>query len=138
MLAFEYFYWFRCAENSFRIVKIVQLISLCVLNGSFRGTKQPALLHHVRGSFLPDRSVTKIPDFFAQQPQDLQLAAQAAFAAGQIIKDGYERSHQIDAKGVGDLVSQVDFDADRVATDLLSEAYPDTTIISEELNPGSR
>lgn len=87
--------------------------------------------------FLPDRSVTKIqiPDFFAQQPQDLQLAAQAALAAGEIIKDGYQRSHQIDAKGVGDLVSQVDFDADRVATDVLSKAYPDTTIISEELNP---
>ena len=79
--------------------------------------------------------MTTIPDFFAQQPQDLQLAAEAAFAAGQIIKDGYERSHQIDAKGVGDLVSQVDFDADRVATDILSKAYPDTTIISEELNP---
>jgi len=79
--------------------------------------------------------VTKTPDFFAQQPQDLQLAAQAAMAAGQIIKDGYERSHEIDAKGVGDLVSQVDFDADRVATDILRKAYPATTIISEELNP---
>lgn len=83
----------------------------------------------------PDRSVTKTPDFFAQQSKDLQLAAQAALAAGQIIKDGYDRSHEIDAKGVGDLVSQVDFDADRVATDILSKAYPDTTIISEELNP---
>ena len=81
--------------------------------------------------------MTKIqtPDFFAQQSQDLQLAAQAALAAGQIIKDGYQRCHQIDAKGVGDLVSQVDFDADRVATDILSKAYPNTTIISEELNP---
>ena len=78
---------------------------------------------------------TQIPDFFAQQSQDLQFAAKAALAAGQIIKDGYQRCHQIDAKGVGDLVSQVDFDADRVATDILSEAYPDTTIISEELNP---
>lgn len=77
----------------------------------------------------------QIPDFFAQQSQDLQLAAEAAVAAGQVIQDGYERSHQIDAKGVGDLVSQVDFDADRVATDVLSKAYPDTTIISEELNP---
>ena len=77
----------------------------------------------------------QIPDFFAQQSQDLQFAAKAALAAGQIIKDGYQSCHQIDAKGVGDLVSQVDFDADRVATDILSEAYPDTTIISEELNP---
>ena len=77
----------------------------------------------------------QIPDFFARQSQDLQFAAKAALAAGQVIKDGYQRSHQIDAKGVGDLVSQVDFDADRVATDILSKAYPDTTIISEELNP---
>ena len=77
----------------------------------------------------------QLPDFFTQQSQDLQLAAKAALAAGQIIKDGYQRCHQIDAKGVGDLVSQVDFDADRVATDILSKAYPNTTIISEELNP---
>ena len=73
----------------------------------------------------------QIPDFFARQSQDLQFAAKAALAAGQVIKDGYQRSHQIDAKGVGDLVSQVDFDADRVATDILSKAYPDTTIISD-------
>ena len=77
----------------------------------------------------------QLPDFFAPQPHDLQLAAAAAQAAGQIIKDGYARSHKIDAKGVGDLVSQVDFDADRVATDILSKANPGLTIISEELNP---
>lgn len=79
--------------------------------------------------------MTEIPDFFAGQPQTMQNAARAALAAGQIIKAGYQQVHKIDAKGVGDLVSQVDFEADKAATAILRSANPELTIISEELNP---
>lgn len=79
--------------------------------------------------------MTQVPEFFASQSDDLQLAAKAAAAAGNVIKAGYQQVHQIDAKGIGDLVSQVDFDADRDATKILREADPSITIISEELNP---
>ena len=79
--------------------------------------------------------MTRIPDFFATQSNDLQCAAKAAAAAGKVIRAGYQQVHQIDAKGIGDLVSQVDFDADRDATQVLRDADPALTIISEELNP---
>lgn len=79
--------------------------------------------------------MTEIPEFFAQQTAPMQTAARAAAAAGEVIKAGYQLAHQIDCKGVGDLVSQVDFEADRAATAILKYADPHLTIISEELNP---
>jgi len=73
-----------------------------------------------------------------QHAQDLSsqlsLAIQAASLAGQIIADGYDQTHAIDAKGVGDLVSEIDHRADRAMTDYL-KAQSDALIISEELNP---
>ncbi len=59
---------------------------------------------------------------------------QATQLAGQIIATGYDQTHEIDAKGVGDLVSDIDRRADRVMTDFLAE-HSDAVIISEELNP---
>lgn len=64
----------------------------------------------------------------------LSLAVQAASLAGQIIADGYDQTHAIDAKGVGDLVSEIDHRADRAMTDFLKDES-DALIISEELNP---
>ena len=64
----------------------------------------------------------------------LSLAVQAASLAGQIIADGYDQTHAIDAKGVGDLVSEIDHRADRAMTDFLKNES-DALIISEELNP---
>lgn len=64
----------------------------------------------------------------------LSLAVQAASLAGQIIAEGYDQTHAIDAKGVGDLVSEIDHRADRAMTDFLKDES-DALIISEELNP---
>lgn len=76
-----------------------------------------------------------LPHFFENQSTSLQLAARAAAAAGQIIRDGYDVVHSVEVKDIGDLVSKVDFDADKVATEIL-QADPDgLTIVSEELNP---
>ena len=65
---------------------------------------------------------------------DLAMAVESASLAGQIIAAGYDQTHAIDAKGVGDLVSEIDRRADRAMTDFLSSRSP-ATIISEELNP---
>ena len=54
--------------------------------------------------------------------------------AGEIIAGAYEQTHAIDAKGVGDLVSEIDHRADQAMTELLSE-HSSAVIISEELNP---
>ena len=73
-----------------------------------------------------------------QHTQDLSsqlsLAVHAAALAGQIIADGYDQTHAIDAKGVGDLVSEIDHRADRAMTDYLT-TQSEALIISEELNP---
>ncbi len=66
--------------------------------------------------------------------EQLSTAVQAASLAGKIIADGYDQTHAIDAKGVGDLVSEIDRRADRAMTDFLT-AESDALIISEELNP---
>ena len=76
----------------------------------------------------------KLPSFFDNHSFEMQTAAKAALEAGKIIKDGYQKVHQIDAKEVGDLVSRVDFDADRAATAVLKQASP-LPILSEELSP---
>ena len=66
--------------------------------------------------------------------RQLALAVHAASLAGNIIADGYDQTHSIDAKGVGDLVSEIDHRADRAMTDFLT-SESDALIISEELNP---
>lgn len=77
--------------------------------------------------------VEQLPEFFRSQSNNMQVAAKAALAAGKIIQDGYCQVHEISSKGVGDLVSKVDFEADRAATDILqSTSLP---IMSEELSP---
>lgn len=63
----------------------------------------------------------------------LELAVRAAKAAGEIIRDGSTRQHNIERKAVGDLVSQVDLSADKVVCDML-RAETDWPILSEELN----
>ena len=75
-----------------------------------------------------------LPPFFDNHCRAMQTAAQAALVAGRIIKDGYQQVHQIDSKEVGDLVSRVDFDADRAATDVIQSASS-LPILSEELSP---
>lgn len=75
-----------------------------------------------------------LPRFFADQSPAMRIAAQAAFAAGEIIKNGYQQVHEIDSKGVGDLVSKVDFEADQAATNVLNLATS-LPIMSEELTP---
>ena len=64
----------------------------------------------------------------------LVIAIDAAAAAGSIIRDGSGQIHDIESKGVGDLVSQVDTDADVVITKVI-RAASDLPILSEESSP---
>ena len=65
--------------------------------------------------------------------EQLYTAVLAAQAAGEIIRDGSEKLNVVEQKGVGDLVSEVDREADRVACDIL-RAASELPILSEELN----
>ena len=65
--------------------------------------------------------------------EQLYTAVLAAQAAGTIIRAGSEKLNVVEQKGVGDLVSEVDREADRVACDILRAASV-LPILSEELN----
>lgn len=65
--------------------------------------------------------------------EQLHTAVLAAQAAGVIIRDGSEKLNVVEQKGVGDLVSEVDREADRAACDILRAASV-LPILSEELN----
>lgn len=77
---------------------------------------------------------SKIHEHAQSLSEQLSIAIEAASLAGKIIADGYDQTHAIDAKGVGDLVSEIDHRADRAMTDFLN-AKSTALIISEELNP---
>ncbi len=69
---------------------------------------------------------------------ELAIALEGARLAGEIIKDGYEnlgggQADGIERKGVGDLVSEIDRQADRVSTDWIRQ-NSEIVIMSEELN----
>lgn len=87
------------------------------------------------GSLWETEMNQTLPSFFDNHSPLMKTAAQAAFAAGEVIREGYRKVHQIDSKGVGDLVSEVDFDADRVATEILRSSTEQLPIMSEELSP---
>lgn len=63
----------------------------------------------------------------------LSLAIRSAAAAGAVVRDGCGKINVIERKQVGDLVSEVDRHADRIACATLAEgsSFP---ILSEELN----
>lgn len=65
----------------------------------------------------------------------MKLAAQAAFRAGEIIRTGYDQLHEVEAKGIGDLVSDIDRKADAEALQILVNDERSRPILSEELSP---
>ncbi len=65
---------------------------------------------------------------------ELALAIEAAEAAGKVIRAGNGELHQVDQKGIGDLVSEVDRAADQAVCEIL-KASSSIPILSEELHP---
>lgn len=65
----------------------------------------------------------------------MKLAVEAADAAGEIIRAGFGQVHQVELKGVGDLVSEVDRQADQRAASILGTDPLRRPILSEELTP---
>lgn len=62
----------------------------------------------------------------------LMTAATAAVLAGNIIRKGYGQHWSVTEKGVGDVVSQVDLDAEKIIIRTLEHQDPDSSILSEE------
>ncbi len=60
---------------------------------------------------------------------DLQDLARAA---GEILRDGYQREHQIDYKGIIDLVTEVDHRSEAYLLGEIQKKFPDSHIFTEE------
>jgi myo-inositol-1(or 4)-monophosphatase len=65
-------------------------------------------------------------------PKFLSTAWQAASAAGEVIRENWERPRTIEYKGAIDLVTSVDRDAERTILDVLQREFPEHGFLSEE------
>lgn len=65
----------------------------------------------------------------------LSVAVRAADRAGEVVREGYYQAQEIEDKGHGDLVSQVDIKCDHIIQEAIYASFPDDIILSEELTP---
>jgi myo-inositol-1(or 4)-monophosphatase len=64
--------------------------------------------------------------------RELEVAVAAAEAAGEVLRDGFGRQHQIEYKGEADLVTEADEEAERKIEEVIYEAFPDHGMLTEE------
>ena len=62
----------------------------------------------------------------------MDVALEAARIAGDIIRSGWNSQRQISFKGRTDIVTDVDFAAEKAVLQVLSEAYPEFGVLAEE------
>jgi myo-inositol-1(or 4)-monophosphatase len=62
----------------------------------------------------------------------LQTAIEAARRAGQAVAERYATTLEVTVKGYRDIVTEVDFIAERIVIETIRSRYPDHTIVSEE------
>jgi len=53
-------------------------------------------------------------------------------AAGKIARDGYSKEHQLGYKGATDVVTEIDFQCERLLMDAILSSFPDHAILTEE------
>jgi len=72
-------------------------------------------------------------DLLTQRQLDLEIATEAAFAAGAVLRAKADNLDSIEDKGpAGDLVTDADKAAERLVLDLLQRHRPDYAILAEE------
>ena len=65
----------------------------------------------------------------------LDVALEATAAAGEIIRNGWHSDRQITFKGRADIVTDIDLAAEKAMLEILTGAFPDFGILSEESPP---
>jgi myo-inositol-1(or 4)-monophosphatase len=68
----------------------------------------------------------------------LETAFSAVHAAGRVIRDGAQRTVDVRAKGLRDVLTDVDLAAERAILDVIRSACPDHDVLTEESTPGQR
>jgi len=64
--------------------------------------------------------------------RELEVAVAAATAAGEVLRDGFGRRHEVRYKGEVDLVTEADEKAEQTIQEVLGEAFPNYGVLSEE------
>lgn len=62
----------------------------------------------------------------------IETAIRAAREAGAVLRREYLRPHDVSVKGLRDIMTEVDLAAERVAVEVVRDAFPDANIMSEE------
>ena len=65
----------------------------------------------------------------------MDVALEAARAAGAIIRDRFNSEHEVHFKGRSDIVTDVDLAAEKTILDLLTGEFPEFSILAEESKP---
>jgi len=68
----------------------------------------------------------------------LDLALEAASAAGRVIREGAQSPFDVQSKGLRNLLTDVDLAAERAILDLLNREVPDHDVLTEESPPRDR
>jgi myo-inositol-1(or 4)-monophosphatase len=63
---------------------------------------------------------------------EINIAIEAAHLSGQLLRNYYNKPHQVSYKGIIDLVTEMDIQSERLATDILHKAFPDYGVLGEE------
>lgn len=63
---------------------------------------------------------------------ELESAIHAAREAGQLLRENYMRPHQVDFKGIINMVTEVDRESERMIYTLLNSDFPDYGFLGEE------
>lgn len=63
---------------------------------------------------------------------ELNTAIEAARQAGHVLRENYNKPHQISNKGIIDLVTEMDRESERMVTEMLHNVYPEYGILGEE------
>ena len=62
--------------------------------------------------------------------RELEVAVAAATAAGEVLRDGFGRRHEVRYKGEVDLVTEADEKAEQTIQEVLGEAFPNYGVLS--------
>jgi len=68
----------------------------------------------------------------------LQFAIQVARDAGQVIREGAQRAIDVRSKGLRNLLTNVDLEAEQTIVREIRSQYPDHDVLTEETPPGAR
>ena len=94
--------------------------------------------HPSTGSASKD-NMTETPEHGLPASADgrssMDVALQAARAAGEIIRRGWDSHRQVTFKGRADIVTDVDFAAEKAVLEVLTGAFPEFGVLAEESNP---